>query len=90
LFGDDELDVSVTFRNSGRCASTYRVVLLTKSGAKVDTEPDVGWRPLSAGQSALVTLSTAYDWDYSAEDLKAGFEVRLLCGQGATADSVTL
>ncbi len=90
LFGDDELDVSVTFRNSGRCSSSYRVVLLTKGGAKVDTEPDVGWRPLSAGQSAMVTLSTAYDWDYSAEDLKAGFEVRLLCGQGATADSVTL
>jgi hypothetical protein len=90
LFGDDELDVRVEFHNSGRCPALFRVLLLTKSGQQVDSEPDVGWKPVEANKTGTLNLSTAYDWDFSAADLKAGFEVRLLCGSGTLADSIVM
>ncbi|WP_066379012.1 hypothetical protein [Anabaena sp. CA = ATCC 33047] len=73
-FSDDELKVCVKVRNDGNLATEWDLVLLNKTGAVVDTEPDTYERNIKVGETDEECVTTRGS-RYSISDLGTNAQV---------------
>jgi len=84
-FIGDEINVTVTVRNTDSVVHEYRAYLYSADGDRMDKEPDTYYKNIQPGQNYTFRLSTNYGWG-NISDLAGGYRVTVILEGGIFVD----